>query len=166
MKQRLSVQRQGKVVVLAALLLPVSLGMGAFAIDIGHIGLARARLQASADAAALASLDELPNGESAIAAAQNLGKFNFADSYPNIVAAADVEFGVWLDDAQSFTVTGAAAANAVRVTARLSEQNGNPLRLFLGSVLLLALLWLFVGANPTGTNGAGLGVSPETTKHF
>ena len=61
------------------MLLPVLLGLAAFAIDLGHIGLARSRLQAAADAAALAAVDELPDGASALVAAQTIGGFNLSE---------------------------------------------------------------------------------------
>ena len=127
-------KRNGKVIVLVALMLPVLAGMLAFAIDVGYIGLARSRLQAAADAAALAAVEKLPNSGSAVSVAQSMGQLNYADS-SNIIAANDVEFGTWDKAGQSFSVTAASSANAVRVTARRSSQNGNALRLFFGSVL-------------------------------
>ena len=133
MKRWNSVKREGKIVVLTAVLLPVLFGMAAFAIDIGYIGFSRSRLQAAAEAAALAAVGELPNGAGAITRAQDLGQLNFADVYPNIVATQDVEFGRWEDGA--FVSSTASEATAVRVTARLSEENGNSLALFLGKML-------------------------------
>ena len=133
MKTSRESRRHGKVVVLIAVLMPVLAGMGAFAIDTGHIVLSRARLQAVAEAAALAAVEELPNGQTAVTKAQNLALLNFDNAYQNIVATNDIEFGVWDDG--SFTVTNVSTANAVRVTAQLSAANGNRLALFFGPVL-------------------------------
>ena len=58
MKRWNSVKREGKIVVLTAVLLPVLFGMAAFAIDIGYIGFSRSRLQAAAEAAADEAVDE------------------------------------------------------------------------------------------------------------
>jgi Flp pilus assembly protein TadG len=52
---------RGAVLVMFVLFLPVLLGFAAFVLDIGHVFQLRRHLQASADAAALAAAQELPN---------------------------------------------------------------------------------------------------------
>ena len=134
MKRRHRGSRNGSIAGLFAILLPVVVGVAAFAIDIGRIGHAQARLQSAADAAALAAAEELPNSADAITAAKTIGGLNLMD-HSNVVTDSDVEFGKWDDAAKTFTVTTAESANAVRVTARLSDTNGNSLSLFFGSLL-------------------------------
>jgi putative Flp pilus-assembly TadE/G-like protein len=51
--------RRGTIAVLAAVMMPVLLGMAAFSVDYGYILTARTRLQAAADAAVLAAAREL-----------------------------------------------------------------------------------------------------------
>ena len=134
MKRHARHRRNGNVVVLVALLFPIILGMAAFAVDLGRIGLARSELQAAADAAALAAAEELPNGSNAVNVAQQIGGFNVANS-SNIVATGDVEFGTWEANTETFSSTSAADANAVRVTARLSKATGNALPLVFGAMM-------------------------------
>lgn len=62
-------RERGQVVVLVVLLLVVLLGMAAFVIDVGYAYYAHRSLQASADAAALAGAQELPDGVKAKAVA-------------------------------------------------------------------------------------------------
>ena len=131
--RRRRAQRKGKVVVLIALLTPVLAGMGAFALDAGYIVYTRSRLQAAAEAAALAAVDELPDTAAAVLAAQQMASHNFDNAYPNIVSPNDIEFGVWGDG--GFVAAPASEANAVRVTAQRSDANGNSLALFLGHLL-------------------------------
>ena len=126
--------RQGKVVALIALLMPVLAGFGAFAFDVGYMNLTQSRLQAAAEAAALASVQELPDSDQAIAMAQKLAKFNFANRVENLVSAEDVEFGTWESDG-TFQPTSAVLANAVRLTTRRSVANGNRLELFFARIL-------------------------------
>ncbi|PHR90617.1 MAG: hypothetical protein COA78_34910 [Blastopirellula sp.] len=130
-KQRGFDQRSGSILVLIAVLLPVLLGLAAFAIDIGYISLTRSRLQGAADSAALAAAEELPNGEAALAKAKLIGGFNLNNT-DGIVANEDVEFGTWNEDSEFFTTSAVADADAVRVTARRSSANNNSLSLFLG----------------------------------
>ena len=54
-------KRRGSIVVLAALLMVLLVGMLAFAIDIGYMSTVKAELQNAADAAALAGAERLQN---------------------------------------------------------------------------------------------------------
>src|SRR5437763_3748280 len=58
-RYRLGAGRRGAIAVLAAVLVVIVLVMAAFAIDVGMICMAKAELQRTADAAALAATDEL-----------------------------------------------------------------------------------------------------------
>ena len=156
MKRSSLKKRRGKIVVLTALMLPVMFGMAAFAIDVGHITYSRSRLQAAAEASALAAVEELPDDANSIVKAQNLAQLNFADSYPNIVATQDIEFGVW-DDQSGFVIGPPNSANAVRVTAQLSQSNGNQLSLFFGGMIGTSHADLCASAIATRPSGGGIG---------
>jgi Flp pilus assembly protein TadG len=56
-------RRKGAIAALAAILMVVMLGVMAFAIDLGYIFSMQTELQRACDAAALAGVKELPNGE-------------------------------------------------------------------------------------------------------
>lgn len=120
--------RRGNVVVLVAILMPVLLGMGAFAIDAGYIAYSRSQLQAGADAAALAAIEELPGTQTTLdMVALNYVTLNVPTGRTLQVTA---EGGTWNKDTATFTPTSLSQASAVRVTA-VSEDIG----LFFGAFL-------------------------------
>ena len=131
MRRTFSARRRGKVVVLFALMLPIFLGLGAFAVDIGRISLTQSKLQAAADAAAIAAVEELPDLRSVRRAVKKVSRFNLGLT-KNILKNADIKFGTWDGDNQTFTKTSIFEANAVRVTAQLSDARGNALTHFFG----------------------------------
>ena len=61
-------EERGQVIVLVVLMLIVLLGMAALVVDVGYAYYAQRSLQSSADAAALAAAQELPNAADAVAA--------------------------------------------------------------------------------------------------
>ena len=69
-------RERGQILPLAALMLVVLLGIGAFAIDIGYAYYAKRQLQSAADAAALAGAQDLPNAATAVATATSYGAAN------------------------------------------------------------------------------------------
>lgn len=72
-----SAPRRGGVIVFAALMMTIMVGMLAFAIDCGEIVLARTQLQNAADAGAMAGAAALPNGPTAAqTAAQTTAQAN------------------------------------------------------------------------------------------
>ncbi len=73
---RVSVDRKnesGQVLVFVAILLAAVIGLSAFVIDLGYAYYAQRSLQASADAAALAGAQQLPDPAAAVATAQQFG---------------------------------------------------------------------------------------------
>src|SRR5918992_995246 len=81
----------GGVLVMFVLFLPVLLVFAAFVLDIGHLFQLRRHLQASADAAALAAAQELPNTTSATAVANDYsgspGERNENANLPEVTTA-------------------------------------------------------------------------------
>lgn len=120
---------------MTALLMVPILAMVAFAVDVGHIALERTRLQAAADAAALAAAVHLPNPDRVNQAALEFAAWNDPGA-KRVLALSDVEIGVWDADTRTFTPTGPSpSANAVRVTTRRSASNGNALKLIFAPIL-------------------------------
>jgi Flp pilus assembly protein TadG len=127
-------RRRGAVVVLAAVIMSVMVGMLAFAVDIGYIELSRTQLQAAADSSALAG-----------AASVNLSRADmetvakrFADA--NMVAgrkvqlqSRDIEYGTWDAGARTFTPSPT-PSNAVRVTVRTDDDTGGKTKLFFARI--------------------------------
>lgn len=139
MRKRLSLnqfvhRRRGAVIVLAALLMVVVLGMVAFTIDIGYITHVKTELQRTADACALAAVAQLPDQEAAVDTAQSVAKENYGTAGPDL-ELSDIEFGYWDRDTATFTPSTESDVNGVRVTVRRSQANDRPIRLFFAPIL-------------------------------
>ncbi len=120
---------RGQVVALFALGLPVLIGSGALAVDVGYLYTARNALQNAADAAALAGASGLSQDTgTAQARAIQTGQANQVLQQAVSVQANDVEFGTY-DSATGAFVVSAVGINALRVTTRANVP------LFFASVL-------------------------------
>jgi len=118
MLHRLVKERRGQVLVLFALTLPVILGIGALAVDVGYLYTVRNSLQNAADAAALAGASGLSQGTvTAQGRAIQIGQANQVLQQPVSVQANDVEFGTYDSTTGAFVVSGT-GINALRVTTR------------------------------------------------
>jgi len=128
--------RRGQVLILTAGSMVLVMGMVAFTVDIGYIAVTKTKLQATADAIVLASLRELPklpDDQSLFLIARQYAGLNYPED-TSILADSDIEIGNW--DGEKFTPTNdPSTANALRVTVRRSQANGNPLSLFFAPVL-------------------------------
>jgi hypothetical protein len=111
------------------------LGMAAIAVDLSYLYSLRGKLQNTADAAVLASADELPDPDTVQSIALTYGPKNMAASEHGTVIANDgVETGKWDFRGRTFTANDT-PLNAVRVTAGRSVDNGNAVSLFFGQAL-------------------------------
>jgi Flp pilus assembly protein TadG len=108
------------------------LGFGGLAIDMSYFYAMRGQLQTSADSAALAGAMRMSNATEMKAEAKKYAKLNVSGD-TQIIADADIQRGTWNFNTKTFSV-GGANANAVRVTTRMSQANGNPAGTFLASV--------------------------------
>ncbi len=134
MKAFLRDQRGSTIAVLAAGMVMV-VGFTAFAVDGGYLYALRSKLQATADAAALAGANRLPEPAAVtIAAMDYAGKNMPAADHGTVLTNADVVTGTWDTDTRTFTPAGN-PLNAVRVIARRSQANGNGAGLFFARVL-------------------------------
>jgi Flp pilus assembly protein TadG len=146
--------QQGVVAIIVALSLSVILGFAALTIDIGYLYFSRAQLQTTADAAALAGVEEIPDNdgeiaesdiESVVNQAQDFAEKNLpAAKFGNVLAASDVVPGHWdasgeFGTKRTFYPRGSlpfgAAYDAVQVTVRRAAANDNPLTLFFARLL-------------------------------
>ena len=147
-------RRAAAAVLVLVTLLPV-LGVAALCIDVGYIYSVRADLQLTTDAAAHAGSLQLPNRAAARETALESARAN----YPNhgtVVATSDIHLGNWDLDSNVFTV-GEEPINAVRVVARRSQQNGNPVGLFFARIF---------GKHDTDISAAATAYSPTSGVRF
>jgi Flp pilus assembly protein TadG len=140
---------RGAVLPIVAITLPVLLAMAAIVIDLGHLYQVRSQLQATADAAALAGAAMLPNATSVGSEAAKYADLNYP-GHGTVVKTADVVPGHW--NGTSFTA-GGTPTNAVRVTARRAQANGNQVPLFLGG---------FVGKQYSDVGASAVAVRTST----
>ena len=116
--------------VLSALLLAVMLNCVALAADVGYLALVRRELQAAADEASLAALQDLSNVEAVRLVAEHC----VTENHPHgLVTPSDVAMGNWNADSLTF-VPGAEPVNAVEVTVRRSAFSNKLVTLFFAPV--------------------------------
>ena len=109
------------------------LGFAGLAIDMSYFYVARNQLQTSADAAALAGATLMSDTNAMRAEAKKYAKMNVGGD-DQVLTDSDVERGTWDFSSRSFS-SGGAKPNAVRVTTRMAQANGNPAGTFFASVL-------------------------------
>jgi Flp pilus assembly protein TadG len=133
-------RRRGAMAVLAAMFLVIMMGMIAFAVDLGYLGVVRCQLQAAADSAALAAAGSSNLTQSQmVAVAQQFAGLNRAAGRAIQLNFSDVQYGTW--DATSRTFTPGSQGQigtAVKVTVRTDASSGGATALFFGRVLGLA----------------------------
>ncbi len=103
-------------------------GIGGLAVDVTDAYRVQTMMQATADASAHAAVIDLPDeAAAATATALDYAESNMPSAqYGTVLAASDVEIGVWWPIGRTF-VAGAPSPNAVRVTLRSTAATGNPL---------------------------------------
>ncbi len=111
----------------------------ALAIDVGYMYTAKADLQTSIDAAALAGASALSLGpDAARARAIEYAQKNSVFMNDVVLTAGDIEIGEWNPNTRSFSVVDPddePFGNSVRVTGHLTEARGNPLALLFARVV-------------------------------
>lgn len=123
----------GAVAIAVALMMPVLIGLGAFAVDVSHSRLVRNRLQSAADAAALAAVQTLENQPVAAARAVEYAGLNAPEGFGEITTAADVVFGAF-DPSDGSFVPSNIDVNAIRVMAVREAARGNESPRFLSAI--------------------------------
>ncbi|MGA2797235.1 MAG: pilus assembly protein TadG-related protein [Thermoguttaceae bacterium] len=129
-------QHRGVILLLAVFLIVVLLAMIAFAVDLGYLMMAKTQLQNAADSAALAAAGSM--GQSlniATNAAKTFAGQNLVGQQPVQLAAADVTYGTWDKNTNTFTPVSSGPANAAKVTARADSTTTGAIPLFFGRIL-------------------------------
>ncbi|MEM7693721.1 MAG: pilus assembly protein TadG-related protein [Pseudomonadota bacterium] len=125
--RRLCRDRRGSVSTIVLISVPAMVSIAGVT-EYAAIHAMKARLQATADAAAVASIQVMPNYGSAQAMGRSYGEKNMPPATHGIVIpTANVERGVWNDGSKTFAIDGAGLD--LRVTAERTIANGNPLPL-------------------------------------
>ncbi len=108
----------------------VMVGITGLAVDITDALRTQTMLQATADAAAHAAVQDLPDEDAAVASALMYADKNMPFAQHGVVLrAADVQIGVWDPATRSLVLESGLAPNAVLVTLRRTGANGNALAL-------------------------------------
>ncbi|MCY6382428.1 TadE/TadG family type IV pilus assembly protein [Hoeflea prorocentri] len=146
----ISGEKKGSVAIMTAVSLPVLLGMGALAVDVGHFYKVKTELQQAADIAALTGLTTLQEEDSGPFTLYQLTPQRAAGTYTQgiidavndnappvskgvAVTSNDVQFGNWNFNTQQFNSSPTAfPTNAVRITATLSSERKNAVPTILG----------------------------------
>ena len=155
-------RRWGNIAILSVCLMAIMMGMVAFAVDLGYIAHARTELQRTADAVSLAAAAKLPDQAAARAAGIAVAASNSSTISPTL-ANSNFEFGHWSRSTSTFTTPTPSyrSTNAVRITVRRTQANGNPLNLFYGRVLgkqSTDITITSVGFNDRGLCGPFIGI--------
>jgi Flp pilus assembly protein TadG len=116
--------RRGIVAVFVALSVPVLIGSVAYAIDFTNYRLVASRLQAAADAGALAGVKSLDKPATSVTEAVRFAGLNVPSDYGNVTVASDVTVGNY-SVAKGFVAGVNADSNAVRVSAVRTPERGN-----------------------------------------
>lgn len=125
---------RGSVLILVVLMMTMLLGFVGLAVDFGNLTVVRSQLQMTADAAALAGVNILSTSSGlVVSTAQQYANLNHPDN-GTVLRSADVLTGVWDSTNNTFTATSS-SPNAVRVTVRRTQANGNPVELYFLKVL-------------------------------
>ncbi|MDJ0827250.1 MAG: pilus assembly protein TadG-related protein [Rhodobacter sp.] len=107
--------------------------MGGLALDVAYAYKSRAELQIAADAAAHAALYLRQNNDAATAKTKAVEVANGTlpvSSYGNVLAPGDIQFGSWDYTSQTFK-PDPSATDAVWVSTKRFDANGNPVRTFM-----------------------------------
>lgn len=124
---------RGVVALVAALALPVMMGVGALAVDVSQYRMISNRLQGAADAGALAAVQHLSDQPTAAYWAAEYAMENVPDSFGEVTRASDVTFGSY-DPAEGTFIPSTEDVNAIRVTAVREDARGNGARRFLSAI--------------------------------
>lgn len=126
---------RGNILIPAALASTVMVASAGLAIDFGYFHMTLKELQVSADSSALAASAMLPDETVAEQMALDYaGQNMIVASHGNVLADTDIQFGIW-DEATRTLLPAAGDANAVQVTTRRAEVNGNPVSFAFGQII-------------------------------
>lgn len=141
-------REEGSVAIFAAILLPMLLGVAAFAVDLSNLYYNKSKIQQAADAAALGGVLSLPNTTAVTSTALSLVAENAPADFGTLSTAQDVAVGNWDPSTRTFTASST-NQNAVQVMTHRTAANGNPILTYFGR---------FVGAQQLAANATAVAV--------
>ena len=122
---RFARDRRGSVPLLVALAMAGFIGVSSLAIDSAYHYVLRGKLQAAADATALAAVSQLPDPAATRSMAQEYAAKNMPpEIHGTALRQEDIILGNWAEQTRTFTPSGN-PANAARVTLRRAAANDN-----------------------------------------
>ena len=125
---------EGSVVLLAVFMLPVLLGITAFAIDLSNLYYNKSAIQRAADAAAIGGVLVLPDAMKAKSQALALVGANTPANFGTISLDQDIVPGVWDPVAHTFTAS-MTSPDALQVTTYRSVGRNNPVLTYFAGIL-------------------------------
>ena len=126
---------RGMIMPLVGVMVILGIGVASLAIDMGYLYTIRSKVQATADAAALAGAGQLPNINNIREQAISLARKNLPeDENGEVVTEANVTHGNWNSGTRTY-VKDDTPYNAVRVVAQRTAANGNAVELFFAQIL-------------------------------
>ena len=108
-------KRKGNIVVLTILTLVLLLFITAMVVDIGSMELTRTKLQAAADASALAAASEIGNPAEVRRVAKEYAAYHDLDGKPIQLTDAEIEIGEWNQESQAFVKSKDDSGSVVRI---------------------------------------------------
>jgi Flp pilus assembly protein TadG len=147
--------RRGNVLVFVVLILVGLIGIMALAVDMGYLYVVRAKLQATAEASALAGASALGLNETTVRQrALDYAAKNTVGGTPVALQDQDIQLGQWNYAARTFNPTAGTnlTPNAVHVTAQLAKSRNNAVGLFFAPIL--GINTADVGASATAVFGS------------
>jgi len=132
--------QRGVGAIMGVIMLGVFTGFAALVVDLGFLFVTKTELQNNADLAALAAGAELKGGAQTNQAALIAKAIEYSQKQLLPAAAgivldgADVIIGNWNPDSRTFSA-GGNPTNAVQVTTRRVQANGNPVNFYFASLL-------------------------------
>ena len=124
--------RRGAVAAFVVVVIPVMIGFAALTVDVGYLYNVRAELQNAADATALSAAQLLPNVSAVKSTAFAYAVAN-QGHHGAVLKDSDLVTGYW-DVAGGVFQADGKPTNAVRVTVRRAEENGNPVSLMFAAI--------------------------------
>ncbi len=118
--------RRGNFALLLIFTVPVLVGVAAVTVDLSYQKVVRSELQATADIAVAAGVEQLDQTGEGVAAAREAAiraaLRNHSDNRPVVLEAGDIEFGTWNHDTWDFEPeTDAEFIDAMRITLRMDD---------------------------------------------
>ncbi len=155
-------RRHGTAIIWTVMMVIVMFGFCSLAVDLGRVITTKTELRRCTDAAAragVAVLSSTVTNSTVQNTVKNLAALDKANNASITINNADIQWGIWNSATKTFTAqtnANTSGVNAIKVTARCTSANGNPVSLMFGT---------FLGASTcdvTATSVAALGTTTTT----